>query len=49
MSSLVRRIQRAQKRQGYKGDIGRQLGMKNSKADDLLARQKREKKRAGLL
>lgn len=46
MSSLVRRIQRASKREGFKNhmNLGTQLGVTNEKAKDRLARLAREKR-----
>lgn len=45
MSSLIRRIQLAVKRKNSLFTRGRQLGVHNPKAKDLLARQKREQAR----
>lgn len=43
MSSFTRTIQRAVKRDKFYNGRGRQLGVVNTKAKDLLARLKREK------
>lgn len=44
MSSFTRTIQRAVTRDKFYNDRGRQLGVVNTKAKDLLARLKREKR-----
>ena len=47
MSSFVRRLQRAVKREGYKNwrDFGSKVGVHNEEAADLIARKKREDQR----
>jgi hypothetical protein len=45
MSSLVRRIQRASKRQIYHLRRGSMVGVHNPKATDLLARKAREERK----
>lgn len=46
MSSSIRNIQRAAKRKTFFKGRGSKLGVKNPKAEDLLARQAREARRA---
>jgi hypothetical protein len=49
MSSLTRRMQRMNKREGHKNPmrLGATLGIHNPKAKDLLARERREAARRG--